>query len=377
MREVRTTKDFAQLHGPAAEIEPICGPERFTRRRPMFVHDLSGRELTHNLMEPVILEAARTVLCTYDRPSLRGVETIITRSDHIITRYIHGDQSRIEVYANDGGRYYGSANMGIVKDGERIFIEDQDEVTLSGLHALISPEEAYNYGMWLLQVIPYVDYLQQAGFDGRFLCFAENEWQKRFLEFMGISDRVEVQVNGQAYRIDGPLKAFRQTYRNLALTAREREAMACLTRRADICSAMPVHERVFISRRRRSISAPLYRGLTNEDALIEAMQADGFFVVEPEYLSFAEQVSLFSQADVIVGLGGAGMFNTVFCKPDAKVVSIESSNVWIEAHANLFATAGVDYGIIFGAEDMSYEQEYHRPWSVDVEAVIRILRANL
>lgn len=32
---------------------------------------------------------------------------------------------------------------------------------------------------------------------------------------------------------------------------------------------------------------------------------------------------MFHEADVVVGPGGAGMFNTVFCRPGTKVVSIE------------------------------------------------------
>lgn len=377
MREVKTLESFNAIYGPAYEVQPVCGPETFVRRRPLFVEDLSGRALSHNLLERVQMTSPRIVLASYDSPSVRGLETIITRSGHVITRYEAGDADRLRTYAADQGGDFGNVDTGIRIDNGRILIEDREEIVLDGPHALISPEEGYNYGIWLLQLIPYLQYLEDVGYDGRLLCFADAGWQPKLLDFMGVGDRVVRQEKGRAYRGNGPFKAFRHQFRNLTLSGREREAFARLARRPDIAAATPAHERLFVSRRSRSVAHPSYRMLVNEAELLEAVAALGFHVIEPELLSFAEQISLFSKAKTVVGLGGAGMFSTVFCAPDTTVVSIESSNIWIEAHANLFASAGVQYGIIFGAEDMSVDQEYHKPWSVDVPAASRAIASVL
>lgn len=54
---------------------------------------------------------------------------------------------------------------------------------------------------------------------------------------------------------------------------------------------------------------------------IEIILKDHDFVfVEPEKLTFLEQVSLFSQADIVIGSSGAAMANLIFMKPDAAVV---------------------------------------------------------
>ena len=43
-----------------------------------------------------------------------------------------------------------------------------------------------------------------------------------------------------------------------------------------------------------------------------------------EDISFKEQISLFQNADCIVGLHGAGFANLVFCEPNTKVVEFQS-----------------------------------------------------
>lgn len=63
-----------------------------------------------------------------------------------------------------------------------------------------------------------------------------------------------------------------------------------------------------------------YRSLNNQSEIERAMVEQGFYVVEPEKLSFSQQVAMFSRAEVIVGATGAAFANIVFCKPTTKIV---------------------------------------------------------
>ena len=49
-----------------------------------------------------------------------------------------------------------------------------------------------------------------------------------------------------------------------------------------------------------------------------------FIKVEAESLSVAEQVQLFSSAEVIIGAHGAGLVNLTFCRPGTIVIEIFS-----------------------------------------------------
>lgn len=64
------------------------------------------------------------------------------------------------------------------------------------------------------------------------------------------------------------------------------------------------------------------RRLHNEDELIEALEQQGFTIIQLEYLTFDEQMLLFSHAEYIIGAHGAGLANMVFCQPGTKIIEL-------------------------------------------------------
>lgn len=68
------------------------------------------------------------------------------------------------------------------------------------------------------------------------------------------------------------------------------------------------------------------RNVTNAEEIEALLLERGFTVVDPERLSFLEQVRLFSQAEVIVGATGAAFGNLMFAPPRAKIVILISDH---------------------------------------------------
>ena len=66
------------------------------------------------------------------------------------------------------------------------------------------------------------------------------------------------------------------------------------------------------------------RNIINSHEIEEILIAHGFAVVEPEQLTFAQQVALFSNVDIVVGATGAAMANLVFCKPTTRIIILIS-----------------------------------------------------
>lgn len=62
------------------------------------------------------------------------------------------------------------------------------------------------------------------------------------------------------------------------------------------------------------------RQMSNSADVEALLQAHGFLIVEPETLSFAEQVRLFSSAEMIVGQGGAAFGNIIFAPKGCQIV---------------------------------------------------------
>jgi hypothetical protein len=79
-----------------------------------------------------------------------------------------------------------------------------------------------------------------------------------------------------------------------------------------------MNQRIFISRKGNSRYGEI-------DAEIEAlMSRQGFLIVEPNKLSFIDQIRLFSDCKMLVSSHGAGMANMMFMPPGGKVVELNT-----------------------------------------------------
>lgn len=66
------------------------------------------------------------------------------------------------------------------------------------------------------------------------------------------------------------------------------------------------------------------RNLANAEDIEHILVADGFTVIEPESLSFIDQVNIFSNAEVVVGATGAAFGNLIFCNSTTKIIILTS-----------------------------------------------------
>lgn len=64
-----------------------------------------------------------------------------------------------------------------------------------------------------------------------------------------------------------------------------------------------------------------WRSVANDDEVCSRLEAMGFETARPEGLTLAEQIRLFSEAEIIVGMHGAGLTNLLFA-PDAAVLEL-------------------------------------------------------
>ncbi len=115
----------------------------------------------------------------------------------------------------------------------------------------------------------------------------------------------------------------------------------------------------------RQISQPW--ALMNERELENRLAAMGYRPINPECFGPEAQIELFGSAQRIVVLGGAGLFNAVFCKPGTKIVDIESTRDHLENHSTILSGMDADYGIALGQVDQSDPAPHNKRWTVDVE----------
>ena len=237
-----------------------------------------------------------------------------------------------------------------------------------------TPDEHVNWGMWMLFNVPAAVHYQNYKRDyPRFFSFMGLGWQKSLLIDLGVDEAALMpQVDHELYRVKS-MAVLRHSFRGMTLGDSDTAVFDGVAERyLAEAPGKTYPEKIFIVRPDQG-GGP--RMLINQAELIAALEALGFVTVQPEKLPFRDQVRLFRQARVIIGLGGAAMFNTVFCRPGVRIIDIESGMGFVDSHANIFASRGADYGVIIGDQDQSDPTYYHKRWTIDVARATAAIRA--
>lgn len=111
-------------------------------------------------------------------------------------------------------------------------------------------------------------------------------------------------------------------------------------------AAAPSPKRLFVGRN------ALWRGLLNAKEVAEFFGDLSFTIVTIDFgsMSFAQQVSLFSNAEVIVGVSGASMANTIFSPPSTKVFYLAGEGFTDPWYWDLAAVKQHEYSVCFGPQ---------------------------
>jgi capsular polysaccharide biosynthesis protein len=234
-----------------------------------------------------------------------------------------------------------------------------------------TPDERDNWGMWLMFAVPSLqEFRAQNGIGAKYLSYAGAAWQRALLTTLGLDPTDLIAQDNKRVYACREVSLIRHSHRDLVVTDDDRAVFASVNQRLAPTVQVPAHEKIFVSRLSRTKQGG-YRGLVNEEELIAALERLGFVAIEPDLMPFAEQVATFNNARVVVGLGGAAMFNTVFCRPGTRVVTIESTTVFADGHSTMFASSGLEWAVIFGDEDRTDPRPVQRRWHLDVAAAVQ------
>ena len=108
-----------------------------------------------------------------------------------------------------------------------------------------------------------------------------------------------------------------------------------------ISASAPKHRRLLISRARAA-----KRRIVNEEVLSRELASHGFETVLLEDLPHAAQAALFNEAEVVVGVHGAGFSNLIYASHCRVVEVFPSQPVW--TYRGLATSCGLPYASIAG-----------------------------
>jgi len=185
--------------------------------------------------------------------------------------------------------------------------------------AVLTTDGSNTYYHWLFDILPRIQLLKKAGIfeniDFFILPKLKHDFQKSSLSYFNIpNSKIHEIEDNEAVRADDlivPSLPSELGTVNLWALNFIRD-----TYLLDSSNLSP-HRKVYITRKNASA-----RRLLNESEIIDFLTGLGFEIIEAENLVFADQVKIFSQAEVVVSPHGSGLSNVVFCNKKTKVIEL-------------------------------------------------------
>ena len=295
--------------------------------------------------------------------ALEGHRNIIYSDGWFIDRVLPSNTSSDKILATD-------LDTGISRDSDFTKLNDflpHKEVYIEGNVGLAVSTEPSNWGAFICRILPKLLRLKHIDCE-KVVVYASSPRQLELINLIGLPNECLILQNPKLqYRFDSALFLSEPTT-SLYI---DPVALPLLKNLGDKFRVNP-NRRLYISRS-AGVGVLSARSCVNEINLEAELIKLGFEIVHPDQFSVREQINLFSNAELIVGCSGAGMFNSVFAPETAIVIEIESSSTWIYGHTCLFSSLGLRHGFIWGQQLNPELGKPHSPFMVDVPAVIKIV----
>lgn len=302
---VRTTRDLSLLPG-------VAPPEGRIRSLQGWVDEHPGAALVELAPRPSEIRGPppRTVRGSPDStlerlyrdgPPHRPVRVAVLPGARVATSHgvvVAPDNRIFEETAWDAEQLAASG----LTDGHRLRVATR----VAGTHATLISAWSDNYFHWLLDALPRLAVLDEAGFGELPLIVPDPPaaFHRESLDLLGIGLDRRTPFGGLHLEPDVLV------WPSHAGHTGHPAGWACQWLRARLlpaARAVSGRRRLYVSR-----AAAPRRRLANEDEIVAVLEPLGFEAVEPHRLPLREQLSLFASAEAVVGPHGAGLANVLF-----------------------------------------------------------------
>jgi glycosyltransferase involved in cell wall biosynthesis len=245
----------------------------------------------------------------------------------------------------------------------------KDEAVLPGAHFLLAAPWSVGYCHWILDLLPRLRGWELLGGNLPLLLAGNGlaSWQHQSLAAV-LGGDAELRFYGSGCRVESLFLATASgtpgAVDPAAVTWWRRQA-------TPLMSPQPAGRRLYVSR----AVAPKRR-VTNETDVTAMVAELGFDVLRAEELSFADQVRVFSEASVIVGLHGAGLTNALFAPAGATLIEIVNPAYPQATYYQLADAVGLGYRVVVGAAGPGGAHPGHADLTVDTAALAAAIRSS-
>jgi capsular polysaccharide biosynthesis protein len=198
-----------------------------------------------------------------------------------------------------------------------------------------------------------------------------DDWQRESLERLGVNAARQEPFGDEHWQVESLLLPSMLGYSGMTRPW----AVDWLRRRIGLPKPAARKRRIYLQRPAAGI-----RRVSNEPELLPVLDKYKFEIHQTLGMPLAEQMKLFSGAECVVSIHGAGLANALFAPPGAKVLEFMSP---LPEYANscyysLCAAAGHAYGYILGEHDAGNRaEEQAGRWKIDLRVDPEKLRRML
>jgi len=225
-------------------------------------------------------------------------------------------------------------------------------IKLDGEYAVVVSKNMENYYHFCFDFLPKLIEVVDRGFDK--LLLPKNPFVIEVIEIIGINDKVMFIEPRLNYEV--PKSIIPSIYGVMALSSYSKVS---LLRKALKTNALEANKKVYITRKSASS-----RRILNESELTKRLESLNFDIVDTSSLTIREQISLFSETNIIVSPHGAGLANIVFMSEGSYLLEIFPLNQVNDCYFELSTFSGINYDCIIGMDADKYDD-----FNVDVEFV--------
>lgn len=222
--------------------------------------------------------------------------------------------------------------------------------------SLVGKYSAANYAHWLMDYLPRLALLDPSQTDFNVIVnVAPEAYRLESLELLGVSQDRIFEVKEECLCFETLLFCHAADKMGVPKAVHLYKMRECLVTAATGIAYHPSPtRRIYISRGKAS------RSIINEHELLPILQEYGFDIINCEDYKFVDQIRLFSEASVVAGAHGAGIFNQIFCNPGATVIEIFNRQRWEHAPRKISSILKHQHWHLFG-------ENIDRNWNTQVD----------
>ena len=236
----------------------------------------------------------------------------------------------------------------ILKTGTKKFLKKKYSGNILSLVQGISAVN--NYGHWMLDILPKLCISEKFSnlndFDGIYLPNIKNNFQKDSLKYFNINPNKYIdgsEINHiYAEKLTIPQHPYWEINKHQFETVAnvDQDIISILRNKFLKNSENTTKEKLYID---RSDSKYFHMQIENTEELHKFLKKNNFKILKLSEITFEDQISLFQNAEIVVGAHGAGLCNLIFCNPKTKVIEFSNKEFKCDLFKNICKINNLDY----------------------------------